>query len=40
MFPQFCGVREEAANIGRRKGNYTADMFREDFPQFFEKLYQ
>lgn len=34
--PQFYGVREEAANIGRGKGNYTEDMFLEDFPQFFD----
>ncbi|MDE7261888.1 MAG: DUF4054 domain-containing protein [Oscillospiraceae bacterium] len=35
--PQFCGVREEAANIGRRKGRYTEEMFRVDFPQFYDK---
>ena len=33
--PQFCGVRATAANIGHSVGSYTADMFREDFPQFF-----
>lgn len=34
--PQFYGVRAGAANIGREKGNYTAEMFRQDFPQFFQ----
>lgn len=34
--PQFWGVRAEASNVsGGAPGNYTADMFREDFPQFF-----
>lgn len=33
--PQFRGVRETAANIGRERGGYTAEMFREDFPQFY-----
>ena len=33
--PQFFGVREAAANISRSRGNYSADMFQEDFPQFF-----
>lgn len=33
--PQFYGVRAMAANIGQSQGNYTAEMFREDFPQFF-----
>ena len=34
--PQFCGVREAASNVSQGPpGNYTADMFREDFPQFF-----
>ena len=33
--PQFCGVLAAAANIGRERGNYTAEMFRKDFPQFF-----
>lgn len=35
--PQFFGVRETAANIGHSVGNYTAEMFRQDFPQFFKK---
>ena len=35
--PQFYGVQEEAANIGRGKGNYTENMFLEDFPQFFDR---
>lgn len=33
--PQFYGVRAAAANIGQSQGNYTAEMFQEDFPQFF-----
>lgn len=35
--PQFQGVREAAANIGRGRACYTEQMFREDFPQFFDK---
>lgn len=35
--PQFFGVREAAANIGCGQGNYSAEMFQEDFPQFFTK---
>lgn len=34
---QFFGVRATAANIGQGRGSYTADMFQEDFPQFFTK---
>lgn len=33
--PQFYGVRAMAANIGQTQGNYTAEQFQEDFPQFF-----
>ena len=33
--PQFYGVRAAAANIGQSQGNYTAEMFQADFPQFF-----
>ena len=33
--PQFYGVRAMAANIGQTQGNYTAEMFQEDFPQFY-----
>ena len=33
--PQFYGVRAGAANIGQTQGNYTAEMFQADFPQFF-----
>lgn len=33
--PQFSGVREAAANISRGRGNYSEEMFQEDFPQFF-----
>lgn len=32
---QFYGVRARAANIAQTAGNYTAEMFFEDFPQFF-----
>lgn len=34
---QFFGVKSRAANISRGHGNYTTEMFREDFPQFFVK---
>ena len=34
--PQFFGVKEEAANIGQEVGIYTTDMFKTDFPQFFD----
>ena len=33
--PQFYGVRAAAANLGNSAGNYTAEQFQEDFPQFF-----
>lgn len=33
--PQFYGLRTMAANIGCGKGNYTAEQFQEDYPQFF-----
>ena len=33
--PQFYGVKAEAANIGQSQGNYTAEQFQQDFPQFF-----
>ena len=33
--PQFLGVRAEAANIAKGQGNYTAEMFKQDFPQFY-----
>lgn len=33
--PQFYGVRGMAANIGRSQGDYTSEMFQQDFPQFF-----
>lgn len=32
---QFCGIKAAAANIGQTKGNYTAEQFQQDFPQFF-----
>ena len=37
MKPQFQGVRSAAANISRGQGSYTAEMFQEDFPQFFNE---
>lgn len=36
LHPQFCGVRAAAANLGCGAAPYTAEMFREDFPQFFD----
>lgn len=33
--PQFYGLRAMAANIGCGKGNYTAEQFQADYPQFF-----
>lgn len=33
--PQFYGVRAAAANIGQSQGDYTAEQFQQDFPQFF-----
>lgn len=36
--PQFCGVRAAASNVSLGPpGNYTEEMFREDFPQFFSR---
>ena len=34
--PQFFGVKAAAANIGQSRGCYTAEMFQQDFPQFFQ----
>ena len=33
--PQFFGIRATAANIAKGQGNYTAEMFQQDFPQFY-----
>ena len=33
--PQFFGVKAEAANLGQQTGNYTAEFFAQDFPQFY-----
>ncbi len=33
--PRFSGVGAAAANLGHGVGNYTAEMFQADFPQFF-----
>lgn len=35
--PQFFGVRAAAANLSGEPGNYTSDMFQEDFPQFYSE---
>ncbi len=32
---QFAGVRETAANLSREPGEYTPEMFLEDFSQFY-----
>lgn len=34
--PQFYGVIARASNIGFEEGDYTEEMFRADFPQFFD----
>lgn len=34
--PQFYGVKTQASNVAQSRGDYTADMFKEDFPQFFD----
>lgn len=36
--PQFCGVIARASNIGVAEGNYTPDMFKADFPQFYHTV--
>lgn len=33
--PQFFGVKAAAANIGTGMGDYTAEQFQQDYPQFF-----
>ena len=35
MKPQFLGIKAAASHIGHAVGNYTAEMFQQDFPQFF-----
>jgi hypothetical protein len=35
MLGQFSGVRAAAANLGFQQGNYTAEQFQADYPQFF-----
>lgn len=35
-YTQFYGVVSRASNIGHGFEEYTVDMFREDFPQFFD----
>lgn len=36
--PQFYGVKAAASNIVSGEGDYSAEMFQADFPQFFKKL--
>lgn len=36
--PQFYGVIERASNVSREHGAYTEDMFKADFPQFFDAM--
>ena len=38
VFNQFYGVLAKASNIGQQAGNYTSEMFKADFPQFFNSL--
>lgn len=33
--PQFYGIKATAADIGCGQGNYTAELFQQDYPQFF-----
>lgn len=35
MLGQFNGVRAAAANLGFQQGNYIAEQFQADYPQFF-----
>jgi hypothetical protein len=37
-FNQFYGVIARASNIGQRSGNYTEEMFKADFPQFYSSF--
>lgn len=30
----FCGVRQQAADLGQNTGDYTAGQFKEEYPQF------
>lgn len=34
MKPQFQGIRAAAANIGQSAGDYTAEQFKAEYPQF------
>lgn len=34
MKPQFQGVLAQAANLGQSVGNYTAEQFKAEYPQF------
>ena len=35
MLGRFSGVRAAAANLGFQQGDYTAEQFQADYPQFF-----
>lgn len=35
VYNQFYGVKARASHISQTKGDYTVEMFRTDFPQFF-----
>ena len=37
-FNQFYGVIAKASNIGQRVGDYTSEMFKADFPQFYTSV--
>ena len=34
MKPQFQGILAQAANLGQSVGNYTAEQFKAEYPQF------
>lgn len=38
MKPQFFGIKAAASHIGHAVGNYTAEMFQQDFPQFLQLM--
>lgn len=38
--PQFAGVRAAASNLSGGRGEYSREMFQEDFPQFFTDAWE
>ena len=36
MKPQFQGILAQAANLGQSVGNYTAEQFKAEYPQFYD----